>query len=99
MDREICDCGESQSTLDLSLSLSASDSMHSGLNSPLSGSEIVSICPTWQPTVNAPSKARLFCQQAFADCELDDLDKEISELTRDLEKLQSNMAWTRRLLA
>lgn len=45
------------------------------------------------------SRARQFCQQACADCDLEKLDVEMAELTREMQALQANMASTRKLLA
>jgi hypothetical protein len=44
------------------------------------------------------SKARQFCRKAFADCDLENLDDEMSELTKDLAALRANMEQTRCLL-
>jgi len=51
-------------------------------------------------TAEAPaSKARQFCRQAFADCDLENMDDEMTELTKDLEAIRASMAQTRHLLA
>jgi len=38
------------------------------------------------------SKARMFCRQAFAECDLDNLDDEMADLTKDLESLRNSVA-------
>lgn len=56
--------------------------------------------PSSQSNGDAPvSKARQFCRQAFADCDLGTLDDEMAELTKDLEAIRATMASSRRLLA
>jgi len=48
-------------------------------------------------TTQAPvSKARLFCQKAFADCDLDNLEDEMADVTKDLEALRSSMVASKR---
>lgn len=44
------------------------------------------------------SKARSFCQKAFEECELDNLDEEMADLTKDLEALRASMATSKRVL-
>jgi len=54
--------------------------------------------PACQSSADAPvSKARQFCKDAFAD--LEDLDGEMAELTKDLEAIRASMSSARRLLA
>jgi hypothetical protein len=49
-------------------------------------------------SADAPvSKARQFCQKAFGD--LENLDDEMADLTKDLEALQANFKQTLRLMA
>eukprot|EP00746_Dinoflagellata_sp_MGD_P069923 gnl/MRDRNA2_/MRDRNA2_28605_c0_seq2.p2 gnl/MRDRNA2_/MRDRNA2_28605_c0~~gnl/MRDRNA2_/MRDRNA2_28605_c0_seq2.p2 ORF type:complete len:143 (+),score=28.96 gnl/MRDRNA2_/MRDRNA2_28605_c0_seq2:474-902(+) len=43
------------------------------------------------------SKARQFCQQAFADCGLEKMDEEMAALTEDLESLRCSISLSRRL--
>lgn len=58
--------------------------------------------PIDQTVVVAPagsvSKARSFCQKAFAECDLDNMDDELSDLTKDLEALRASMANSKRAL-
>lgn len=44
------------------------------------------------------SKARSFCQKAFAECNLDNMDDELADLTKDLEALRANMANSKRAI-
>lgn len=43
-------------------------------------------------------RARSFCRQAFAEANLDNLDDELADLTKDLEALRSSMAKSKRVL-
>jgi hypothetical protein len=62
----------------------------------------VGASPIDQTIVVAPaapvSKARSFCQKAFAECELDNMDDELTDLTKDLEALRASMATSKRAL-
>jgi hypothetical protein len=62
----------------------------------------VGASPIDQTIVVAPaapvSNARSFCQKAFAECNLDNLDDELADLTKDLEALRSDMASSKRVL-
>eukprot|EP00746_Dinoflagellata_sp_MGD_P160585 gnl/MRDRNA2_/MRDRNA2_87421_c0_seq1.p1 gnl/MRDRNA2_/MRDRNA2_87421_c0~~gnl/MRDRNA2_/MRDRNA2_87421_c0_seq1.p1 ORF type:complete len:316 (-),score=58.25 gnl/MRDRNA2_/MRDRNA2_87421_c0_seq1:410-1357(-) len=62
----------------------------------------VGATPIDQTIVVAPaapvSKARSFCQKAFADCGLDNMDDELADLTKDLETLRASMAKSKRVV-
>lgn len=63
----------------------------------------VGASPIDQTVVVAPaapvSKARSFCQKAFAECELDNMDDELANITKDLEALRASMATSKRVFA
>jgi len=44
------------------------------------------------------SKARAFCREAFANCDLDNLEDEMADVTKDLEALRASMASSKRSL-
>ena len=50
------------------------------------------------PVDQTVSKARAFCRQAFAECDLDNLDDELADLTKDLQALRANMVTSKRVL-
>jgi len=44
------------------------------------------------------SKARSFCRRVFAECDLDKLEEEMDDVTKDLEALRASMASSKRAL-
>lgn len=55
--------------------------------------------PGASPVDQTGSKARKFCRKAFAECDLDNLDAEMADVTKDLEALRASIALSKRVLS